>query len=161
MDVYRTIEVEIARRFGLEAQSTRKSIGDFFINNDPSKPVNVKSNNLAKKNYSPNIISGKKLIEWVHQKGNELYFIFADYQKTKQGLDIVNVSGLVPFYHISWNCLTIEAQGWGVIQMCKPLELNASQSKQDFFRDMKTAYESYINKESKKIDHIREMIKDF
>jgi len=161
MDDYRTIEVEMARRFGVEAQSTRKSIGDFFIDNDPTKPVNVKSNNLAKKNYSPNIISGKKLIEWVHQKGNDLYFIFADYKKTKQGLDIVNVTDLVPFFHISWNCLTIEAQGWGVIQMYKPLELNTSQSKEEFFRDMKIAYEKYMNKESKKMEQIKEMIKDF
>ena len=86
MDDYRTIEVEMARRFGVEAQSTRKLIGDFFIDNDPTKPVNVKSNNLAKKNYSPNIISGKKLIEWVHQKGNELFFIFADYKKLNRVL---------------------------------------------------------------------------
>jgi len=135
MDDYRKIEVEMARRFGVDAKSSRKSTGDFFIDNDLTKPVNVKSNNLAKKNYSPNIISGKKLIEWVHQKGNELYFIFVDYQKSKtSGLEIVSVTELIPFYHISWNCLTIEAQGWGVIQMYKPLEINTNQSKKDFLR---------------------------
>lgn len=161
MDDYRTIEVEMARRFGVGAKSSRKSIGDFFIGNDPAKPVNVKSNNLAKKNYSPNIISGKKLIEWVHQKGNELYFIFVDYKKSNTGLDIVNVTDLVPFYHISWNCLTIEAQGWGVIQMNKSLELDKNQSKKGFFKEMKIAYEKYMDKESKKMEKIKEMIKDF
>jgi hypothetical protein len=84
-----------------------------------------------------------------------------DYRKSKTGLDIVSVTDLIPFYHISWNCLTIEAQGWGVIQMYKPLEINTNQSKKDFFKEMKIAYEKYMNKESKKMDKIKEMIKDF
>lgn len=161
MDDYRSIEVEIAKRFGVEAKSTRKSIGDFYLNNDQSRPVNVKSNNVDKKNYSPNIISGKKLIEWVLGKGNELYFFFVDYKKVNGKIEILADSGLIPFYQISWECLSIEAQGWGVIQMNKALKVDKGQTQESFFKGMKIGYEKYIGKEEKKMAKIREMIKDF
>ncbi|MFK7981801.1 MAG: hypothetical protein AB8G86_17600 [Saprospiraceae bacterium] len=161
MDDYRSIEVEFAKRFGVEAKSTRKSIGDFYLNDDLSKPVNVKSNNVDKKNYSPNIISGKKLIEWVLNKGNELHFIFVDYEKIDGKIEIIRDSGLIPFYHLSWDCLSIEAQGWGVIQMNKDLKIDKNQTQADFFKGMKVGYEKYIGKEERKMTKIREMIKDF
>lgn len=161
MDDYRTIEVEIAKRHGATAKGTRKSIGDFLLNDNIQQPVNVKSNNLAKNNYSPNIISAKRLIKWLQKDGNELYFIFVDHKKTDKGIEIVKDSGLVPIQHLSWNCLTIEAQGWGVIQMSKPLEIDKNQDLKGFFRGMKNAYEIYMDKETKKMAKIREMIKDF
>lgn len=161
MDVYRTVEIEIAKKHNAEAKGTRKSIGDFLLENDIKKPVNVKSNNLDKNNYSPNIISAKRLIEWLKQEGNELYFIFVDYKATEKGIEIVNDSGLVPVHNLSWNCLTIEAQGWGVIQMCKKLEIDRNQNVKGFFRGMRKAYEIYMSKEAKKVEKIKEMIKDF
>ncbi len=45
MDDYRTIEVRIAKKYGVEANFSRKSIGDFFIDNDITKPVNVNRKN--------------------------------------------------------------------------------------------------------------------
>lgn len=161
MDDYRSIEVEIAKRHNASAKGTRKSLGDFLLNNDIKQPVNVKSNNLAKNNYSPNIISAKRLIKWMQQEGNELYFIFVDYNKTPDGLQIVKDSGLIAIEHISWDCLTIEAQGWGVIQMPQPLKIDTSQDKKAFFRGMRIAYEKYMSKETRKMELIREMIKDF
>ena len=64
-------------------------------------------------------------------------------------------------HNISWNCLTIEAQGWGVIQMCKPLEVDLKQDLKGFLKGMKNAYEIYMRKEAKKVEIIKEMIKDF
>jgi len=161
MDDYRTIEVELAKKYGAVAKGTKKSIGDFLLDNDIRKPVNVKSNNLAKNNYSPNIISAKRLIKWLEQSENKLFFLFVDYQKTNNGIEIVRDTGLVPIQHISWECLTIEAQGWGVIQMPKPLVIDKSQDLKVFFRGMKKAYELYIDKETNKMAKIREMIKNF
>ena len=161
MDDYRTIEIKTAEKHGAIAKGTKKSIGDFLLNDDITKPVNVKSNNIDKNNYSPNIISAKRLIKWLQQEGNELYFIFANYKKTKDGIEVINDSGLVPVEHISWNCLTIEAQGWGVIQMSGALEIDKTQDLKGFFKGMKTAYEKYIDKETQKMAKIREMIKDF
>ncbi|WP_118953255.1 hypothetical protein [Taibaiella helva] len=161
MDIYQQIEAEIALQHGAVAKGTKKSIGDFLLNNKINKPVNVKSNNVAKNNYSPNIISAKRLIEWLKQEGNELYFIFVDYKITEAGLEIVKDSGLIPVQNINWDCLTIEAQGWGVIQMCKPLKVDENQDIKGFFRGMKNAYEVYMRKEAKKVEKIKEMIKDF
>jgi hypothetical protein len=161
MDDYRVIEIEIAKKHGASAKGTKKSIGDFLLENNIQKPVNVKSNNLAKKNYSPNIISAKRLVKWLQQERNELYFLFVDYRKTDSGIEIVKDSGLISVQHLNWNCLTIEAQGWGVIQMSKPLEIDEKQDLKGFFRGMKNAYEIYMGKETKKMAKIREMIKDF
>ena len=161
MDDYRRIEIETAMKHGATAKGTRKSIGDFLLNDDLQKPVNVKCNNIAKHNYSPNIISAKRLIKWLQQDGNRLFFIFVNYKKTDKGLEVIDDSGLVPVEHLSWNCLTIEAQGWGVIQMSGDLEIDETQDLKGFFRGMKKAYEKYIDKETQKMAKIREMIKDF
>ena len=161
MDDYRTIEVRTAERHGATAKGTRKSIGDFLLNGDIHKPVNVKSNNVDKNNYSPNIISAKRLIKWLQQDGNELYFIFVNYKKTKNGVEELGDSGLIPVEHLSWNCLTIEAQGWGVIQMSGALEIDKTQDLKGFFHGMRIAYEKYMDKESQKMAKIREMIQDF
>lgn len=161
MDDYRAIEVETAKKHGATAKGTRKSIGDFLLNDDIQKPVNVKSNNIAKTNYSPNIISAKRLIKWLQQDGNQLYFIFVNYKKTDKGVEVIDDSGLVPVEHLSWDCLTIEAQGWGVIQMVGGLKIDEKQDLKGFFRGMKKAYEKYMDKETKKMAKIREMIKDF
>ncbi|MCE7924758.1 MAG: hypothetical protein DYG98_17045 [Haliscomenobacteraceae bacterium CHB4] len=67
----------------------------------------------------------------------------------------------MPVHNLSWNCLTIEAQGWGVIQMYKPFEIDKDQDLKGFFRGMKNAYDIYMDKETKKMVKIREMIKDF
>lgn len=161
MDDYRAIEVETAKKHGATAKGTKKSIGDFLLNDDIQKPVNVKSNNIAKTNYSPNIISAKRLIKWLQQDGNQLYFIFVNYRKTDKGVEVIDDSGLVPVEHLSWDCLTIEAQGWGVIQMVGGLKIDEEQDLKGFFRGMKKAYEKYMDKETKKMAKIREMIKDF
>ena len=90
-----------------------------------------------------------------------MYFLFINYRKTQAGLEFVNDSGIIAAHHIKWTCLTIEAQGWGVIQMCKPLELDRAQDKKAFLSGMKLAYEKYMGKEEAKMAKIREMIKDF
>ncbi|WP_353779678.1 hypothetical protein [Winogradskyella sp. 3972H.M.0a.05] len=161
MDDYRAIEIEAANKYGATAKGTRKAIGDFLLNDDIKSPVNVKSNNILKNNYSPNIISAKRLIKWIEQDGHKLYFIFVNYESTKDGVKYIDDSGLLPFEHLSWNCLTIEAQGWGVIQMPKPLEVDKNQSKKEFLKGLRKAYEVFMDKEAKKMDEIRKMISDF
>lgn len=161
MDDYIQIEIKIAEKHGATAKGTKKSIGDFLLNDDIKKPVNVKSNNINKNNYSPNIISAKRLIQWLKIDGNELYFIFVNYSKEGGDIKIIGDSGLVPIYQISWDCLTIEAQGWGVIQMCKPLVINKDQDLKGFLKGMRIAYEKFMAKEAKKMEKIIDMIKDF
>lgn len=108
MDAYSKIEKLMANKYG-KATTTRKAVGDFMLTE--SHAVNVKSNNVAKENYSPNMISIKKMHKWVFEDRNDLSFIFVDYEEDGDNFKILQESKLIPIEHISWNCLSIEAQG--------------------------------------------------
>lgn len=45
--------------------------------------------------------------------------------------------------------------------MCKPLEVDINQTVKGFFGGMRIAYEKYMHKEARKVEKIKEMIKDF
>ena len=77
MDTYNTIEKLIADQYG-KTLGTRKAIGDFMLTD--SHAVNVKSNNVDKQNYSPNMISIKKMHEWVFEERHDLSFVFRGLQ---------------------------------------------------------------------------------
>jgi len=147
MDVYNSIEKLIADQYGKEL-GTRKSIGDFMLND--SHAVNVKSNNVDKQNYSPNMISIKKMHEWVFEDRHDLSFVFVDYKQKDGKVEVLKQSELIPIEQIGWNCLSIEAQGYGVIQMCRSREIVLRQTKAEFYKGFLTAYEKYLQKEKKK-----------
>lgn len=147
MDAYEKIEKYIANKYKASLTS-RKAIGDFMISADHA--VNVKSNNLAKQNYSPNIISIKKMHEWIYEQKKNLSLVFVDYEIEDGKLKISAETGLVPIEHISWDCLSIEAQGYGVIQMPKPRRIDVKLTKKDFYVGFLKAYDRYRQKEHKK-----------
>ena len=158
MDKYEEIEEAIAAEFG-KSTTTRKAIGDFMMNDDHA--VNIKSNNVAKQNYSPNMISIKKMHQWVFEEKKDLSFIFVDYKEADDGIDILKKSELIPIQNISWDCLTIEAQGYGVIQMPKPLKVDKAQTKKDFYIGFQKEYDRFIEKERKKHEGFKKkFIKD-
>jgi hypothetical protein len=143
MDTYERIESQVAAKYGAST-TTRKAVGDFMI--DESHAVNVKSNNLGKQNYSPNMISIKKMHRWVFEERNDLSFIFVDYRQNEDNIKVIRTSDLVPIEHISWRCLSIEAQGYGVIQRISNLIVCGRQTKCDFYKGFLTAYDKYIGK---------------
>jgi hypothetical protein len=147
MDVYNSIETMIADQHG-KTLGTRKAIGDFMLSD--SHAVNVKSNNVDKQNYSPNMISIKKMHEWVFEDRSDLSFVFVDYKQQAGKVEVLKQSGLIPIEQLSWNCLSIEAQGYGVIQMCRTREIDPKQTKSEFYKGFLTAYAKYLQKEKKK-----------
>jgi len=147
MDVYKSIEKMIADQHGKKL-GTRKAIGDFMLTD--SHAVNVKSNNVDKQNYSPNMISIKKMHEWVFEDRHDLSLVFVDYKQKDGKVEVLRQSKLIPIEQLSWNCLSIEAQGYGVIQMCRTREIVPDQTKSDFYRGFLTAYAKYLRKEEKK-----------
>jgi hypothetical protein len=147
MDVYEQIEQHFAQAYGAKT-TTRKAVGDFMLNENHA--VNVKSNNVNKANYSPNMTSIKVLHQWVFEEKKQLSFIFVDYEQTSSGFNILKKTDLVPVHHISWDCLSIEAQGYGVVQKCKPLKLDTSQSLRGFYEGMMREYQRFRAKEAKK-----------
>jgi hypothetical protein len=96
------------------------------------------------------MISIKKMHKWVFEERNELSFIFVDYDEQGDDLKILSESDLIPLEHISWDCLSIEAQGYGVIQKIGPLRTIKAQTKRDFYKGFLVAYEKYRQKEHKK-----------
>lgn len=147
MDAYEKIQTLMSDKFG-KSTGTRKAIGDFMLSE--SHAVNVKSNNVDKENYSPNMISIKKMHEWVFEERRDLSFLFVDYRQDAGELTILRESELIPVEHISWECLTIEAQGYGVIQMSCPLKIVENQTKREFYRGFLAAYDKYRQKELSK-----------
>jgi len=147
MDAYKKIEGLMAAKYG-KSTTSRKATGDFMVAENHA--VNVKSNNVAKQNYSPNMISIKKMHKWVYEDRNELSFLFVDYEEDGNDLTILKESELIPVEHISWDCLSIEAQGYGVIQKVGDLKVVKTQTKRDFYKGFLLAYDKYRTKEHKK-----------
>ena len=147
MDAYSRIEKLIADKYR-KGTTTRKAVGDFMLAENHA--VNVKSNNVAKQNYSPNMISIQKMHKWVFEERNDLSFIFVDYKEQGDDLQIASESDPIPIEHISWDCLSIEAQGYGVIQKVGPLKIVPNQTKRDFYKGFLAAYAKYRQKEHKK-----------
>ena len=147
MDAYSKIEKLIADKYG-KGTTTRKAVGDFMLTENHA--VNVKSNNVAKQNYSPNMISIQKMHKWVFEERNDLSFIFVDYKEEGDELQILSESNPIPIEHISWDCLSIEAQGYGVIQKVGALKIVPDQRKRDFYKGFLAAYAKYRQKERKK-----------
>jgi hypothetical protein len=148
MDAYEKIEVLIAAKYHKAGKTTRKAVGDFMMSDDHA--VNVKSNNLAKQNYSPNIISIKKMHRWVFEEKKNISFIFVDYKVVGDDLKIVKETELIPIENISWGCLSIEAQGYGVIQKTGELTVIKGQTKCEFYKGFLEAYAKFRKKENRK-----------
>ena len=147
MDAYSRIEILMSEKYGKD-MTTRKAVGDFMLADNHA--VNVKSNNVAKANYSPNMISIKKMHQWVFEQRNELSFIFIDYEEDGNDLKILRETDPIPIEKISWECLSIEAQGYGVIQKVGTLVIHADQTKREFYKGFLVAYAKYMEKEKKK-----------
>lgn len=157
MDKYEEIEEAIAAKYKQET-TTRKAIGDFMLADDHA--VNIKSNNVEKQNYSPNMISIKKMHQWVFEEGKKLSFIFVDYREGAGGVEIIKETAPIPIEHISWDCLTIEAQGYGVIQMPKDRIENKNQSRREFYEGFLKEYDRFMEKERSKHEKFKKKFKD-
>lgn len=147
MNVYQIIEVRMAVKYNADTTTT-KAVGDFMLSE--THAVNVKSNNVKKQNYSPNIISIKRMHEWVYEKRNDLSFLFVNYEMRDGDPCILSESELIPIEKISWGCLSIEAQGYGVIQKVRDLEVLESQTKREFYKGFLKGYEKFLHKEKRK-----------
>ena len=137
----KVIEEIYAKRYNTTT-TTRKDIGDIYVE---GIPWNIKSNDLDKENYSPNLISADKLFDYLNS-GKILKFLFVDYKE-----DSIIKESLVDATHISWDCLTIQCQGKGVIQISSDLKIDESQTKEDFLKGFAPAYKIYLKKERKKL----------
>lgn len=149
MDTYEQIEGIIARKYNCDTTS-KKAVGDFMLAD--THAVNVKSNNIKKENYSPNLLSIKRMHKWVYEERNDLSFVFVDYEIVDGEIEFRRETDLIPIEHISWECLTIEAQGYGVIQKNGDLKIIDKQTKRVFYEGFLEGYKKFRMKEKKKHD---------
>ena len=147
MDTYKKIENLMAAKYG-KSTTSRKAIGDFMLSDIHA--VSVKSHNVAKENYSLNMISIKKMHRWVFEERKEFSFIFVDYEEDSDEFNILRETKPIPIEQISWDCLSIEAQGYGIIQKISPFKINTDQTKRDFYKGFLAAYEKCRQEEHKK-----------
>ena len=96
------------------------------------------------------MISIQKMHKWVFEDRNDLSFIFVDYEERGNRLQIVSESDPIPIEHINWDCLSIEAQGYGVIQKVRLLKTLSNQTKREFYKGFLAAYAKYGQKEHRK-----------
>lgn len=96
------------------------------------------------------MISIQKMHKWVFEDRHDLSFIFVDYKDHGDTLKVLKESPPIPIEHISWDCLSIEAQGYGVIQRVGPLKIVPSQTKREFYKGFLVAYATYRRKEHRK-----------
>ena len=73
---------------------------------------------------------------------------------------VIKDSGLIPVEHFSWESMSIQAQGWGVIQLSSDLKIDSSQNRSQFLKGLRSAYEVFIQKERDKMAKIEQMIKN-
>ena len=151
------IEFYYANKYKTQTTS-RKDIGDIYVD---GIPINIKSNNIDKENYSPNLISADKLFDHLNA-GNPLKFLFVDYGAGKKyphhdwrGTEIFNETW-VDAHHISWDCLTIQCQGKGVLQVSSDLMIDMNQTREQFLKGFAPAYKTYFKKERTKLDKLEE-----
>ena len=132
--------------------TSRKDIGDIYVDD---VPINIKSNDVNGENYSPNLMSADKLFDYLSDSNNELKFMFVDYENDGDEIVILN-ERLVNAEHISWDCLSIQCQGRGVIQVSSSLKIDETQTREEFLKGFSPAYGQYLGKEREKLNILEE-----
>lgn len=152
----RNISEQIEEHYALKANAeitSKKDIADYW--ETPNIAVNVKSNNVKKNNFSPNLVSCKKIYDFLMIPKNQFKLIFVDYELTKNGYDILS-DQTVLIEEIDWSCLSIQCQGTGVIQRSKPLTLRSKVSRLEWISEFRQHYAEYIERQNKKLNELRE-----
>jgi hypothetical protein len=144
-DISTKIEKIIADEYDAVLTS-RKDIGDFYINENRDA-VNVKSNNVDKVNFSPNMVSVPKILDFLENYSNKnVIYVFVDYKMLDNEIKILETTK-VNIEHIDWNCLAIRAQGKGVIQKPGNLLINKEQTREQWIKICWEKYKEYAKKQ--------------
>ena len=93
------------------------------------------------------------------KKKKNISFIFVDYKVIGDDLKIVKETELIPIENISWSCLSIEAQGYGVIQKISELTVIKVQTKCDFYKGFLEAYAKFQRRKKENRKHERFSLK--
>lgn len=103
-------EVRAGRsRRSMEDMAFRDRAGAYYA-------VDVKTHNVATAFNRPNLISVQRLADFYRNDANTFLILQVDYRIDGDRLRY-EACRLCPIEHLSWNCLTLGALGWGQIQL--------------------------------------------
>tara|TARA_X000001036_G_C20034841_1_gene544332 strand:- start:40 stop:498 length:459 start_codon:yes stop_codon:yes gene_type:complete len=146
---YKDIEELYAYKHKVPLSKGNKDIGDFYVE---GVAYNVKSNNLKRKNFMPRIVSADKLYNYLQEPKNNLMIVFVDHKDT-----VIIRDEYVKIENISWDCLSIQCQGLGLLMMNDKLKIDIKQTREQFLNKLVYEYKhNYIPKERIKLDFLEE-----
>ena len=136
-----------------------KHLGDVQL--DEHTLIDVKSIDVAKKFHMPNLSSQKKLFNWLHDEQNTLMYFFIFYEKIHNAFAI-NSTILKHIEEIHPDCLVVQAQGLGVLQIknMHKLKFVDKMSRKEWLKVLRVKVEEYYDKEELKIAKGRKFIND-
>ena len=146
---YKDIEELYAYKHKVPLSKGNKDIGDFYVE---GVAYNVKSNNLKRKNFMPRMVSADKLYNYLQEPKNNLMIVFVDHKDT-----VIIRDEYVKIENISWDCLSIQCQGLGLLMMNDKLKIDIKQTREQFLNKLVYEYKhNYIPKERIKLDFLEE-----
>jgi len=101
--------------------------------------IDVKTHNLDTKFNMPNLTSVDRLARFYESDSNVFMLLMVKY-KANPKLSKLDFSGIefVPIEHLSWECLTVGALGWGQIQIANSnnIKLNRGYSRKKWMIEL-------------------------
>jgi len=138
----------------MEDVSFSDSKGNYYF-------VDIKTHNVSTKFNMPNLTSVRSLAKFYEKDTNNFCILIIEYRVT----NVTGRENKVEFKevtfnlieHLSWDCLTIGALGWGQIQIAnsKNVVVSLKQKRKDWMLELCKRLEAFYPKEIKKIEEKR------
>ena len=146
------------------AEFARRAMADiaFSDKDDLYYIVDVKTHRLDTKFNRPNLSSVERLARFYEDDKNYFVILKVDYRINDLNLEIDRVL-FVPIEHLSWDCLTLGALGWGQIQIAdsKNVVVLPDNKRKDWMIEMCNNvldfYPKEILKIEERIDHFQKV----
>lgn len=134
--------------------SSPRSIEDVEIQTgDNILKLDIKTHNLDASFSRPNLISIKRLSDYLKTPENELAYIFVSYKFDEDSIRIYNIS-VAHIEHLKWDCLSIGNLGKGQLQVnnMHSLEFDYNQKRAVWIDIFRNEVILYYNKLTEKIE---------
>lgn len=121
--------------------------------------VDVKTHNIDTVFNMPNLTSVKRIASLYEDDENYFSLLIAKYTTVKNRAEFLDIV-FIPIEHLSWDCLTIGALGWGQIQIAdaKNIKTDRKQTRKSWMISLCDALAIFYPKELLKIN---ERIEEF
>lgn len=114
--------------------------------------VDIKTHNTSTDFNMPNLTSVERLSRFYEDDKNNFAILLVSYSVTDETIQFDDVKFIL-IEHLSWNCLTIGALGWGQIQIANSNNIiESNSSRKEWMLQLCDALEIFYPKEIEKIN---------